>query len=194
MVADTTGIILAGGKSSRMGENKAFVLFSNQPLVEILLDKVSALFKDLMIVSNKPHLYQKYGIRVEKDVFQDCGPLGGIYTGLFCSQNLHNFILACDMPFANQDLIRYMLEKSADSDVTIAEHNGRLEPLCAVYSKNCIQPVKEQLVRNNLKIVDFFKHVRVKTISEEEVARFDPEGCCFANINTPEDYHQSLKP
>jgi molybdopterin-guanine dinucleotide biosynthesis protein A len=187
-----TGIILAGGRSSRMDQDKAFILFSGRPLIEIVIEMTSTLFEHLMIVANEPNLYQKYGIKIQSDIIKDCGPLGGIYTGLFYSRNKYNFIVACDMPFLNQDLVQCMIEKIGDFDVIIPEHNGQLEPLCAIYSKDCITPIKNQLSQNNLKITDFFQSVKVKTILEEETIKLDPQGFSFTNINTPQDLKAAL--
>jgi len=188
-----TAIILAGGKSGRMGEDKSFVDFCGRPLIEILIDKLSPLFKDLIIITNQAHLYRKYEIKTHQDILPDRGPLGGIYTGLTYSKDKYNFILACDMPFLNQELIQYMLGKINDYDVIIPEYNNRLQPLCAIYSKNCIPPIENELNKNNLKIIDFFSQVKVRIITKKEIATFDTEGKCFVNINTPQDYQSIMR-
>lgn len=188
MIDNVTGIILAGGKSSRMGEDKAFLPFPEKSLIEILIDKLSFIFKDLIIITNKLHLYEKYGIKTYCDILKERGPLGGIYTGLVSSEDMHNFIVACDMPFLNRDLIQYMLGEISDYDVVIPERNDRLHPLCAVYSKNCIKPIEKGLSKNNLKITDFLKYVKTRIINEKEIAQFDLDNSSFVNINTPKDY------
>lgn len=186
-----TGIILAGGKSRRMGEDKPFVLFSGRPLIETMIDKISPLFNDLIIVTNKPHLYQRYGVRTEVDIVKDQGPLGGIYTGLISSKDRYNFIFACDMPFLNQALIEYMVgeTKSGGYDVVMPEYEGRLQPLCAIYSKRCIKPIEDELSKDNLRIIDFLKYVKVRMIKEKEISRLITGQPSFTNINTPQDLH-----
>ena len=184
-----TGIILAGGKSSRMGEDKSFILFLGRPLIEVLIDKISPLFSDLIIVTNKPQLYKKYGIRTEADLVKDKGPLAGIYTGLISSKDSYNFVFACDMPFLNQDLIKYILKEADGYDVVIPEYEGRFQPLCAIYSKECIAPIEDGLSKNKLKIIDFLKHVKVRRINEKEISRFISYQSPFVNINTPQDIH-----
>jgi len=186
---DMTGIILAGGKSRRMGEDKSFILFLGRPLIEVLIDKISPLFKDLIIVTNKPYLYQKYNVRTERGIVKDRGPLAGIHAGLVSSKDRYNFIFACDMPFLNQDLIKYMLKEIDGYDVVIPEYEGRLQPLCAIYSKQCIEPIENELSRNNLKIRDFLQYVKVRVIDEKEISRFISSQPFFANINTPQDIH-----
>lgn len=184
-----TGIILAGGRSRRMGKDKSFILLSGKPLIEVLIDKLSSLFKDLIIISNKPHLYKRYGIRIVKDILPDRGPLGGIYTGLLSSSSVYNFFVACDMPFLNINLVRYISQESNDYDVIVPQYNGKLQPLCAIYSKNCIRPIETELSINHLRVTDFFRYVKVKIISsEEEFKNIDPKELCFVNMNTPQDY------
>ena len=185
-----TGIILAGGKSTRMGRDKSFILFSGRPLIEVVIDKISALCNDLIIVTNDPQPYEKYSLRVEIDILKDKGPLGGIYTGLMYSKDKYNFVVACDMPFLNHDLMQYMVKEADGYDVVIAENKNRLEPLCAVYSKNCIKRIEKEFSKGSLKITDFLKYVKVRTITEDETAEFDLDGRWFVNVNTLEDYRR----
>ena len=189
---EITGIILSGGKSSRMGGDKAFLPFPVRPLIEITLANLSGLFAELIIVANKLEPYLRYGVKTVADIVPERGPLGGIYTGLLSSDTMYNFIVACDMPFINQDLIRYMVQRIDDFDVVIPMYNDRFEPLCAVYSKKCIKSIEEELSKGNLKIRDFFQQAKVKTISQKEIVKFDPQGLSFKNINTPED-HKKFK-
>ncbi|MCQ9207012.1 MAG: molybdenum cofactor guanylyltransferase [Omnitrophica bacterium] len=187
MTKSMTGIILAGGESSRMGEEKFFIPFSGKPLIEYTIDKLSGIFKSLIIVTKEPHLYQKYGIRAYVDIMKGRGPLGGIHAGLFYSDTAYNFVCACDMPFLNTGLIGFMALMIEGYDVVIPKKNGRFEPLCAVYSKACVEPIKNSLLIGNLKMTDFLKDVKVRTVGDEEIAAFDRIGHSFANINTPEN-------
>ena len=191
MINNITGIILAGGESSRMGQDKAFILLSGKPMIEVLIDKMSEVFSDLMIVTNKPHLYEKYGIKTYEDIVKNMGPMGGIYTGLLTARKGYSFFFACDMPFLNSSLIRFMSENIKGYNAVVPQHNGRLEPLYAVYSRNCITAIENQLHKNNLKITDFLSLVKVRVITEQEIAMFDAERKCFTNINTPKD-HQAM--
>lgn len=188
MIDNITGIILAGGKSSRMGEDKSFIAFQGRPLIESVIDKLSTLFKDLIIITNNSSPYKKYKIKTYIDIIKDRGPLGGIYTGLYHSNTKYNFIVACDMPFLNISLVEYMVQRINGYDVVIAKRLGRLHPLFGIYSQNCIKFIKGKLVKDNLKIRDFFKYVKVKIITDRETGKFDENGLSFVNINTPEDY------
>lgn len=189
MIEDVTGIILAGGRSLRMGKDKSFILFFGRPMIENILNKLLFLFTDLAIISNRPYRYRKYRVRIERDIIKGCGPLGGIYTALVTSRNFYSFITACDMPFLNLELIRYMTKHINRYDVVIPYWNG-LQPLCAIYSKNCIEPIERSLQKEVLKITDFFKHMKMKIIPQREVKIFDACGLSFENINSPEDYNR----
>lgn len=183
-----TGIILAGGKSSRMKHEKAFLKLGAKTIIEELISRLKKNFCKLIIIANDTRKYMEFGLEMASDILPEKGPLGGIYTALVKSDSFYNFVFACDMPFINQDLIRYMLKECRGYDITIADYNGRLQPLCAIYSKNCIEPIKKQLEKNELKIRDFFDYVKVRKISKEEITKFDSGGLSFSNINTPEEY------
>ncbi|MFH1783414.1 MAG: molybdenum cofactor guanylyltransferase [bacterium] len=188
MTDNITGIILAGGKSRRMGTDKSFVLWNGKPAIEILIDKMASLFSELIIVTNRPHLYKKYEIKTVKDVLPDRGPLGGIYSGLLLSKRMYGFVVACDMPFLNLDSVRYIAGKREGYDAVVAEFNGRFEPLCAVYSKNCIKSIENRFSANNLRVVDFLRDIKLRIIEEKEFREVDSGRACFVNINTPEEY------
>ena len=188
MIENITGIILAGGKSRRIGTNKALLKISNKTMIEEVFVKFKDIFKEIIVVANEVERFDFLGTKVIPDIIPSKGPLGGIYTGLVKSNNFLNFIVACDMPFLDQNIVKYMLEVSGDNDIVVAHYNDRFQPLCALYSKNCIKPIENQLKTNNLKISDFFRHVKVKTISEAEISQLDSQGLYFTNINTREDY------
>lgn len=187
MINDVTGIILAGGKNKRMGTHKAFLKIGEKTIIEEIFAIFKGIFKEIIIVANETERFDFLGVKVVADIISLKGPLGGIHTGLLSSNNLYNFIVACDMPFINQSLVRCLLEEVEGDDVTVAEYNGGLQPLCAIYSKNCIEPIEKQLSKDNLKVTDFFKDVKVKIITEKKVAGFDLKGSSFVNINTPDD-------
>lgn len=188
MIKDITCIILAGGKSSRMGADKAFMPFNEKPLIEILKNKFSRIFNDILIIANDPVAFKKYQIAAIPDMVKDTGPMGGIYTGLLNSKTLYNFVVACDMPFVNEDLVNYMLKMAKGHDVCVVQLNGKFEPLCAVYSKNCISQIKRSLSAGNFRMRDIIKDLKACIITEKEVNVFDPESLSFININTPAEY------
>jgi molybdopterin-guanine dinucleotide biosynthesis protein A len=185
-----SGIILSGGKSSRMGEDKAFLPFPDKPLIEIVIDKLKLIFKELLIITDKPEHYKKYNVKIFKDEFSERGPLGGIYTGLIHSQNKYNFVIACDMPFLNLELINYLIQKINNYDLVSFKYKGKIEPLFAIYSKNCISAIEKQLQDKDFKITNFFSKVKVKIIEEKEALKYDPQGLSFISINTSDEYQK----
>ena len=185
-----TAIILAGGKSSRFGQDKAFIRIKGKPLIKRQLKFLKRIFKRIIIVSNRPDKYKFKGIKVVRDIIPHRGPLGGIYSGLMASSSFYNFTLACDMPFINVRLIKYMIGLKDGYDVVVPRLKKGYETLFAIYSKNCIKPIENRLLKQNFKIRSFFTDVKVRTITQKEIAQFDKEGLCFININTPKDYRR----
>ncbi len=164
-----TAIILAGGKSRRMGTNKALINFRGKTFLEHQIELLKGLFNEVIISANSPETYKDFNVPIVVDTYHDKGPLGGIYTGLLNSNSYHTFILACDMPFVEINLINKLKSFTKDSDknvydVVIPENKGQLEPLHAFYSKACISPIKIQIESGNLKISDFFSLVKVRKV------------------------------
>lgn len=125
------------------------------------------------------------------DLYPGKGSLGGIYTGLTYSNSFHNLVVACDMPFLNQALLRYMISLAPDFDIIIPRKGAYIEPLHAIYSKNCARFIEEQLKRDNLRIAGFFDSVKIRYIEKEEIERFDPEHLSFFNVNTQADLEKA---
>jgi len=184
-----TAIILAGGKSTRMGKDKALTFLRGRYLLEIVVERVYFTFDKVLIATPSPEKYRfiKKGAKVKivKDIFPEKGPLGGIYTGLIHSKDEYNFICGCDMPFLNKKLIEKMAEMACGFDVVTPEVEGFFEPLHSIYSKRCIEPVLRNLRRGKLKIKSFFPQVRFKYIPEKIIRKYDPELFSFFNLNTP---------
>lgn len=186
-----TGAILAGGKGTRMGANKAFLEIGGRPLIEAVLEKVEGIFDKLFIVANESHLYEYLKIELFQDLIPNKGSLGGIYTALNKASSPQTFCIACDMPFIEPAFIRYMMEGASNYEVVIPRSPDGLEPLHAIYSKSCLPYVERLLGVGDLKILHFFPEVRVKTLEREEIEPFDPYGMLFFNINTPEDLERA---
>jgi molybdopterin-guanine dinucleotide biosynthesis protein A len=185
-----TGIILAGGKSRRMGENKAFIDASGVPLFERVYSVFKELFRDIIIVTNDVRPFERYGAHLQQDILQDKGPLGGLYTGIIHSTTYHAFCIACDMPFLNPAVIKYMVKERNAYDVIVPKTRDGLHPLHAIYSKKCLTPMRRLLDRGDLKIVNFFPHVEVRYVGETEIRKFDPHMRSLMNVNTAEEMKQ----
>ena len=187
-MSSVTGIILAGGKSTRMKTDKAFLKLGSGTMIEELISRLEKKFSKLMIIANDKEKYAKFGIQVMEDIIPDKGPLGGIYTALVKSESVYNFIFSCDAPFVNPDLMDYMTSKTKDFDAIVPKWQDRFEPIHAIYSKNCIEAIESQLVKNDLKITNFFSEVSIKVIEQGELERFNLGQRPFMNINTREEY------
>jgi molybdopterin-guanine dinucleotide biosynthesis protein A len=182
-----TGIILAGGKSTRMGEDKAFIEVGEVPLFERAYRVLREIFSEIIIVANDARPFENYEARLQKDIISDKGALGGLYTGLFHSQSHHAFCAACDMPLLNPRLIKYMAEERDEYDVIIPRTRDGLHPLHAIYSKRCLNPMRQLLNRDDLRIVNFFPQVTVRYIEEMEIRELDPHMRSLISVNTEEE-------
>src|SRR5215467_14263094 len=187
MVPDLTAFVLAGGKSTRMGRDKATLPLAGRTLLETALAVARSVTKDVFILG-PPGLYGAYG-EVIADIFPGCGPLGGIHTALTCSRTDLNLVLAVDTPFLSARLLAYLVGRAAESTAMIAapEINFYPQPLCAVYRRDFL-PIAELALRaGNYKIVPLFPPDRTLAIPEAELARFAFTAEMFENLNTPED-------
>ena len=192
LIKDVTGVILAGGKSSRYGRNKSFVKVNGIPLIERVIREVKNVFQDVIIITNTPDEYAYLNFPMFEDLIKGLGPLGGIYTGLRSLQTGSGFFVACDMPTISQKLIKYMVGNRRDHDVVIPRIAGRLEPLFALYSQRCLPPIKTLIDARQYQIFGFLGEVSVRYIEEEEIRPIDCELRTFFNINRPEELNQFL--
>lgn len=192
-LTDMTGIILAGGKSSRMGgNNKAFLAFHGKPLIERTVEVLRDLFPEILIVTNSPLEYLSFDCRIVTDVVKGKGALGGIFSGLIFASNEHCFVTACDLPFLNSDFIRFMAERVREVDIVVPRCIEGFQPLHAFYSRRLI-PAMERMIREDLlKISPLFKKSRTLVLSGEILARFGGEERMFLNVNSQEDLDRAL--
>ncbi len=189
-----TGIILAGGKNSRMGVNKAFLEINGIRMIDKTMDIYSELFSEILIVTNDPLPYLEFThAAIVTDIYKGKGPLGGIYTGLFYSKNPYVFVSACDMPYLNGDFIEYLAGLTGKHDVIVPELAEGYQPLHAVYSRNCLPSIKRLLMLDKLKITGFYRDMRVLTVSEGQISPFNQDGRLFQNLNTPRDVDEAQK-
>ena len=188
-----TSIILAGGRSSRLGREKLAEVIAGKSLTERAVSSLISLSQEILIVISQKQarsslsLYTYPEAKTVVDLYPGKGSLIGIYTGLVHSTNFLNLVVACDMPFLNVNLLRYMIDISPGFDVIIPRIDDQMEPLHAVYSKNCIGPMESLIRQDNLKATAFFDSVKVRYVGKEELDRFDPERLSFFNINTEAD-------
>jgi molybdopterin-guanine dinucleotide biosynthesis protein A len=191
-----TSIILAGGKSSRFGWNKALETIGSKSLIQWVIDRLAKISTEIIIVTAQDETlpYSPSSMaRSVTDIYPKKGPLGGIYTGLVASASLHAIVVGCDMPFLNTALLEYMAQLSSTFDAIVPRTQKGIERLCAVYSKNCLVPIHSLLERNELEVSKLFNMVKVKYVEEDEINRFDPKHLSFLNINTQTDLAKARK-
>ncbi|HCE66946.1 MAG: molybdenum cofactor guanylyltransferase [Geobacteraceae bacterium GWC2_55_20] len=189
-IPDVTGVILAGGQSSRMGSNKALLPIQGGRFIEAIYRRFSELFPEVLLVTNNPEQYAFLPCRKVGDLYAGMGALAGLHSGLRHAASPHIFAAACDMPWLNSALIRRLAGLCDTADVVIPQGENGLEPLHAIYGKQCLGPMKESLETDRRRIVSFFPQVRVRQLRQEQVAAIDPGFDSFRNVNTPADYYQ----
>jgi len=197
-ISPITIIILAGGKSSRIGLNKDK---GKMKLLGVnLIDKVvsnilsTGLFleKDILLIGPKKR-FPNYK-RVIEDIYPQKGPIGGIFTGLYNSKTFYNLVIGYDMPFIEPKLIRYMVEYIDNYDAVIPTHSqGLFEPLCAIYSKNCLEIMENNIKNEKLSVRCIFPFLNIRLITEGEIKKFDPNLQSFFNINFKSDFSRAEK-
>jgi molybdopterin-guanine dinucleotide biosynthesis protein A len=190
-VPPITAFILAGGKSSRMGSDKAFLDFGGRTLLFSALDLARSITPDARIVGD-PEKFAIFAPTVS-DIYPGRGPLGGIHAALTNSTTDSNLILAVDLPFLDRRFLQYLITKSesAGDVVTLPQAAGHLHPLCAVYRKQFIAPAERALAENRNKLDALFSEVEVRIIPEDELAAAGFAPTIFRNLNTPEDLADS---
>jgi len=187
-VADASAVILAGGKSSRMGRPKALLPFDGEPLISHVVRALNKIFTETIVVAAPGQELADLPAVLVRDEVAYQGPVSGIYHGLKASTKEVCFVTSCDAPFLNPQLIAHLLSRISDCDVVVPFWQERYQPLHAVYRTSCGPLLGEQLERGELRPIFLYDKVRTRKIHEDEIRRLDPEGLSFLNLNSPEDY------
>ncbi len=193
MLRNGGAVVLAGGRSTRFGKDKAFERLEGKELIQHGLDVLKALFGQVIVIANTPARFHRFDLAVASDVIEGAGSLGGILTGLVHVRAERCFVAACDMPFLNPRLIAALYECSAQYDIVVPIVRGEPEPLHAVYSKRCTARIVQMIARKQYRIVDLYSYVSTLRVEEAEWRRLDPEGLSFFNINTPADFDMAVQ-
>jgi molybdopterin-guanine dinucleotide biosynthesis protein A len=191
MQPPATGAVMAGGKSSRLGRDKALLTLDGETLLERAVRTLREVTADQLVIGPSERSDQAAGAGVYPDLYPSSGPLGGIYTALRFAAHPLVMVVACDMPFLNGSLLRYLLSLADDYDVVLPRPDGRGEQLHAVYRSTCEPAIERQLEGGDFKIDRFFDRVRVRAVDAGELRQFDPELRSFRNVNTPEDWAET---
>jgi len=187
----TSCIILAGGKSLRLGYDKVLEKVGSQSLIEKVVNSVASLCNDIIIVTaaerEMPELAHYPDLKVVCDMYPGKGPLNGVYTGLYNSNTYNNIVVAADMPFLNTPLLNYMMGLVDGYDMVTPRMGDKVEPLHSIYTKACLPAIEQMFRQNILGVHRLHSRVKTKYVDIDEITRFDPENLSFFNINTEKD-------
>lgn len=186
-------ILLAGGLSSRMGRPKAWLEFGGRPLLHHLVERMSRVFPEVLVVAAPGQALPVTHARVIHDEHPGEGPLAGLAAGLQAISQPLAFVASCDAPFLNPQLARALVDRADEFDAVVPEWHGRLQPLHAVYRASLQPVVAHQLVRGRRRMMELVGLLHARIITEPELQRLDPHGYSFHNINTPEEYQRALE-
>ena len=188
-----TGVILAGGKSVRMGVDKAFLPIGNEVMIERAAGEIGKVCAEVLIAGGSAAAGQRLGLPVVPDLIAGCGPLGGIHAALHAASYELILVVACDMPFVSPELAALLLERAKGYDAAVPRHGAYLEPLFAVYRKTCLPAIEASLGSFRRKVADFYPHVLVNYVDEENWCAIADAGKVFLNVNTLQDLDRARK-
>jgi molybdopterin-guanine dinucleotide biosynthesis protein A len=182
------GVILAGGRNSRMGgRDKAFLRVEGQTVFARTLDVLRRSFAQVIVVSNTPEKYADFSVEVVGDELRGCGPLGGVHAGLGRIETPYAFVAACDMPFLHIEPIRYLVSRLRNQDAVVPCWNGDIEPLHALYAARLRDPIAVAVGDGARAMRDFLPQIAVEYVEEDALASVTGASEAFRNVNTPED-------
>lgn len=189
MYSDISGVILAGGKSSRMGVNKSFLKLGNQTIIERIVDLMKLTFTEVIIITNTPDEYKFLNLPLYEDIYKWKGPLAGIHSALTHSQTEKIFVLSCDVPLMSKEMIKHIIEYKTDKSIVFCEAAGYHQPLVGIYSKKILSAIEKFISDNELSdksFHQFLKIVDAEIIHPEKLSFYKDE--IFFNVNRPDDY------
>lgn len=187
MEHDITGIILVGGKSRRMGRDKAFLKVGGIPIFERVLAVFRESFERIVLIGDREERFSEYGLPVLPDIYPGSS-LGGLYTGLYHAETAYVFVATCDLPFPNAEVLHYLCSLRKGFDAVVLTTADGYEPLFAVYSKSCLGPIKALLESGDCCAYAYYPQIEVRYVPYQELVHLDPDGRAFLNVNTPEQY------
>ena len=192
-MSSNAAIVLAGGRSSRMGTSKAMLPFDGEPLIAHIVRTLRPHVGEIVIVAAPGQELPSLPATVVHDEIAFQGPVGGLTYGLHAITSALSFVTSCDSAFISVPLVSHLLATADAFDVVVPRWEGRLQPLVAVYRRSVLPVLEAQLARGELRPVSLFDKVRTRIVEEEEIRRFDPEGTSFFNMNTPADYDEAQR-
>lgn len=200
MYPGITGIILSGGKSTRMGQNKSLMVINGKTVIERVRDLMQSIFPEVILISNDPEEYSFLGLKIYEDVFKGYGPLAGIHSGLLHSSTRKNFIISCDVPLMTAEMIKYLVDYKTDKLITIAKADGFIQQLVGVYNRDILVAVKETLMsqlnndernsdqlKRGCKVLSLVNTIGAEIIDTEKLSFYTPD--TYFNMNKQNDFN-----
>ena len=194
MCSNVSGIVLAGGSSSRLGQNKALVRIAGRSLIERVVEVLRPLVSDVLLVTQNGRYAESFAdleLATVTDIYSGVGTLGGLHAGLSAMQTECGLVVGCDMPFLNADLLGFMISQACGYDVVMPRIGKYHEPLHALYSRRCVPAMERSIQAGRRRILYALSGVRVRYIEEAEIDCFDPDHLSFFNVNTPEELERA---
>jgi len=194
MYSDITGVILAGGKSSRMGVNKSFLKLGNQTIIERIVDLMKSIFSEVIIITNTPDEYKFLNLPLYEDIYKWKGPLAGIHSALTHSQTEKIFVLSCDVPLMSKEMIEYIIEYKTDKSIVFCEAAGYHQPLVGIYSKKILSDIEKFISNNEMSDKSFHKFLNdidTEIIHPQSLSFYRDK--IFFNVNSVDDFTELLK-
>lgn len=182
-----SGIIVAGGKSSRMGQDKTLLRFNNKSLIARTIAELQKVADEIIVASNHTSKYNIAGILEVPDTYQGMGPLGGMHAGLMAANYDYTFIVSADLPLFTGELAGCLLDRLKGYDAVVPRLDGRWEPLCAAYSRNCIKSIEACLQAEIKQVYRFYQQINVLEIYPSQLSCSGSAEKLFFNLNTPDD-------
>ncbi len=186
-----TGVILAGGKSKRMGSDKAFLEVGEAAMIKQVASELRKVFNEVLIAGGTRENGEQLGLHVIPDRIPGRGPLSGIHAALLEASNPKCLVTACDMPFVTAALAHFMINQADGYDVAVPTHGIHMQPLFAVYDRNCVNPIEQALLNNRRKVAAFYPQVRVNYVNEKYLRAIADIDLAFFNVNTPDDLEKA---
>ena len=184
--------VQAGGKSSRMGEDKALIRLAGIPLIERVLTRIDGLADEILITTNHPGTLAYLNLRMAGDEVPGAGSLHGLKTGLAAARGEIVLAISCDTPFVSRELLENLLSRAHEADVIVPKHGDKYEPLQAVYNRaRCLPAVEAAIVSGERRMISFYPQVHVLPVEEHVLSNLDPSGLSFFNVNTAEDLERA---
>ncbi|HLS35760.1 MAG TPA: molybdenum cofactor guanylyltransferase [Bacillota bacterium] len=188
---DICAVVLCGGKSTRMGTNKALLPINDKPVIEHIIHKLRKLTDEIILITNDKEAYEYLQLPMYRDRFDDAGPLAGIESAMYHVHAEKYMFVACDMPFIQADVYKYLVQTIAHHDAVVPIFEGRVHPLASIYKRTALPIIQEKLLKDDLRVRSFYDEIDIKYVDKFPNVDKKTIEQHFFNMNNPEQYEQA---